>query len=84
MEVKSIGKEIAMELYDTKWWEGCSPKMIAFFQLFTTELCCPFDVFKSAVASVIGRDVWTHEFTGPEVQDLRAQVLEKMTQGRTQ
>lgn len=58
----SIGKEKAIELFDTKWWEECSYKQIAYFQLFTAELCCPFDIFHEAVQKSLGRPVFTHEF----------------------
>jgi hypothetical protein len=58
----SIGKEKAIELYDSNWWEGLSYREIAEFQLFTTELCCPFDVFHEAVEKSLGRPVFTHEF----------------------
>ena len=63
MEPKnSIGKEKAIALYDTNWWEGKSHQEIAEFQLFTAELCCPFDVFQEAVEKSLGRPVFTHEF----------------------
>lgn len=58
----SIGKEKAIELYHSNWWEGLSYREIAGFQLFTTELCCPFDVFHEAVEKSLGRPVFTHEF----------------------
>ena len=58
----SIGKEKAIQLYNTNWWEGLSYREIAEFQLFTTELCCPFDVFHEAVEKSLGRPVFTHEF----------------------
>lgn len=58
----SIGKENAIELYDSNWWGGLSYQEIAGFQLFTAELCCPFDVFHEAVEKSLGRPVFTHEF----------------------
>jgi hypothetical protein len=58
----SIGKEKAIELYDSNWWEGLSHREIVEFQLFTTELSCPFDVFHEAVEKSLGRPVFTHEF----------------------
>jgi hypothetical protein len=58
----SIGKEKAIELYDSNWWEGLSYQEIAGVQLFTTELCCLFDVFQEAVEKSLGRPVFTHEF----------------------
>jgi len=58
----SIGKENAIELYHSNWWEGLSYREIAGVQLLTTELCCPFDVFQEAVEKSLGRHVFTHEF----------------------
>ena len=58
----SIGKEKAIELYDSNWWEGLSHREIVEFQLFTTELCCPFDVFHEAVEKSLCRPVFAHEF----------------------
>lgn len=58
----SIGKEKAIELYDTEWWKEKSYREIAEFQLFTAELCCPFDVFQEAVEKSLQRPVFTHEF----------------------
>ena len=57
-----IGKEKAIELYETEWWKENSYRKIAEFQLFTAELCCPFDVFHEAVEKSLGRPVFTHEF----------------------
>ena len=58
----SIGKEKAIELYDSNWWKEKSYQEIAEFQLFTAELSCPFDVFHEAVEKSLGRPVFTHEF----------------------
>lgn len=58
----SIGKEKAIQLYETEWWKEKSYHEIAEFQLFTKELSCPFDVFHEAVEKSLGRPVFTHEF----------------------
>lgn len=58
----SIGRDKAIALSETHWWELCTPREIAEFQLFTTELCCPFAVFHEAMETSLGRPVWTHEF----------------------
>ena len=58
----SIGREQAIQLYETEWWTGKSYREIAFCQLFTAELMCPFDVFHDAVEKSLGRPVFTHEF----------------------
>ena len=59
---KSIGKEKAIELYNTEWWKEKSHYEIAKFQLFVVELCVPFAIFHEAVEKVLGRPVFTHEF----------------------
>jgi hypothetical protein len=58
----SIGKEKAIALAESKWWEGKSHREIAEFQLFLEELCMPFDVFHEAIEKSLGRPVFTHEF----------------------
>lgn len=59
---QSIGREAAIELAESKWWENVSPKYAVKFQLFTKELCMPFDVFHQKIEDVLGRSVYTHEF----------------------
>jgi len=60
--MESIGKEKAIELFNSNWWELCSYRDIANFQLFVEELCLPFDKFQEAVEKSLGRSVFTHEF----------------------
>lgn len=57
-----IGRDAAIALSDTKWWEGKTHREIAVFQMSTAELCCPFEVFHEAVEKTLGRPVFTHEF----------------------
>lgn len=57
----SIGRDKAIELGSTNWWELCTHREIAEFQLFTAELCCPFAVFHEALEKSLGRGVYTHE-----------------------
>lgn len=61
-ERQSVGKEKAVELAESHWWELCDHREIAEFQLFTVELCCPFPVFHEAVEKSLGRPVFSHEF----------------------
>lgn len=61
-QMNSIGREAAIALGETKWWEGKTHREIAEVQLFTQELCCPFNVFHEAVAKSLDRPVFTHEF----------------------
>jgi hypothetical protein len=62
MGMNSIGRERAIELFESHWWELCDHREIAEFQLFTEYLCCPFDVFQEAVEKSLGRKVRLHEF----------------------
>ena len=62
MKRQSIGRDKAIELHDSNWWELSDHREIAKFQLFTEELCCPFEVFHEAVEKSLGRPVWSHEF----------------------
>lgn len=55
-------KEQAIQLADSKWWEGVSDHDIVMFQLFEEKLCMPFGRFHEAVEKALGRSVWTHEF----------------------
>lgn len=66
--MNSIGREAAIALADTKWWETKSPHEIVRFQLFTNELCMPFDKFHEAVENVLNRPVWTHEFASDRLR----------------
>lgn len=58
----SIGREAALALYDSGWWQSKSPREIAEFQMQTAELCMPFDKFHAAMGETLGRPVFTHEF----------------------
>lgn len=58
----SIGKEAAIAMAESKWWESKTPREIVEFQLFTAELSMPFDEFHKATEEALGRPVWTHEF----------------------
>ena len=59
---QSIGRDAAIALANTKWWEGREAREVAKFQLFTNELCVPFDLFHEAIEKTLGRPVFTHEF----------------------
>lgn len=57
-----IGKDKAIAMYDSGWWEGKTQREIAEFQVITNELCIPFDKFHKAVEATIGRPVQSIEF----------------------
>ena len=72
--MNSIGKKKAVDLAETNWWELCESREIAEFQLFTEELCRPFEVFHKAVEDSLGRSVWTHEL-GMNWEGITAEFL---------
>ena len=80
----SIGRESAIALYDSGWWKDKTAKEIVDFQLFTSELSVPFDIFHKAIEQCLGRPVWTHEFAYQEnlvkelLGDRPAQSLEQI------
>jgi len=59
---RSVGKDKAIELSNTKWWEGKDHQEIAYCQFFTEELIMPFDLFHKAVEKTLSHPVFTHEF----------------------
>ena len=62
-----IGRERAIELAETKWWEGQDPATIFERQMLTLELIMDFSAFHEATEKVLGRPVWTHEFARPQL-----------------
>lgn len=58
---QSIGRDAALALVSTKWWEGKSHRELASFQILTDELCMPFAVFHEALEGALNRSVFTHE-----------------------
>lgn len=59
---RKIGRDAAIALAETKWWEGKSATEIATFGMEVAELCCPWSVFHEAIEKALGRPVYTHEF----------------------
>jgi hypothetical protein len=62
MKQQRIGKKKALALFKSELWKGRTHREIAKFQLFTAELCVPFQIFHEAVEKSLGRPVFTHEF----------------------
>lgn len=63
----------ALEMANSKWWEGMSDKDVAAFQLHQPMLCMPFDVFHATVERALGRPVFTHEF-GYAMEAMRSEI----------
>ena len=76
--MQQVDKESAIALYESGWWKNLSNESIVKFQLFQSLLCIPFGEFHRAVESVLGRNVWTHEFA--DIVSIRREFLgEKAT-----
>jgi hypothetical protein len=58
---QSIGRDRGIALSQTEWWVGRGAREIARFQLFTRELCMPFQLFHQALEEALGRPVFIHE-----------------------
>lgn len=50
-------------LRSSRWWETVPDQVIAGFQLFHSDLYCPFDVFKRALETSLKRQVQLSEMT---------------------
>lgn len=70
----SIGKEMAISLFESGWWKERPAKEVATFQMFTVELSMPFTEFHRALEEALGRPVWTHEL-GLNADGIRAELL---------
>lgn len=70
---KELTLEEALALGASKFWEPMTYRERAEFQMFTTRLCMPFDVFHEAVEKTLGRPVFTHEF-GLNAKGIRAEL----------
>ena len=69
-------EEEAIAKCKSEWWYHCSAAKIVEFQLFEDRLCMDFSAFHGAVESVLGRQVFTHEFRNMDA--LRAEYNAKV------
>lgn len=66
----------AIDLCESRFWEGMTLLERATFQLYEDRLCMPWGIFHEATEATIGRSVWTHEFSGKEGRRrLQAELL---------
>lgn len=63
--MKQFTKKQSLKIYKSDIWKDMSNEEIVKLQLYQECICVPFKVFKDAIKSVLGRDVYTHEFTQP-------------------
>ena len=63
----SIGQEKAIQLGHSGWWRGKPARYVAMRQLDTREVIMPWDEFRKALDSALGRNVAEVEFTNPDL-----------------
>lgn len=61
--MKQLTEKEAIAFADSKVYESWTPEQIVRLQLFQDRLCVPFSVYHKAITEVLGRPVYTHEFT---------------------
>lgn len=69
-----LTKEQAIAMANSAWWEHCTDRQIAEFQMEQDRLCMPFDKFHAAIETTLGRPVYTHEF-GLDRDGLRRELM---------
>ena len=62
-KMKQLSEEEAINIAKSGVWKTWTKEKIAWFQIHQDRLCVPFDVFQGAVEHVLGRPVFTHEFS---------------------
>lgn len=58
----NIPEKEALAISQSKWWLEKTPQEIARIQIFTNQLCCPWDVFHEAVETTLGESVTAYGF----------------------
>jgi hypothetical protein len=64
--MKQFTKEQAIKLAKGGEWKDWTDEEIVKFQLYQKKLCMDFHRFHVAVGNVLGRPVYTHEFSNME------------------
>lgn len=73
--MKQLTESEAVEFYDSGKWKAMTDKDLVALQLFQERLCVPWGVFHEAIGKVLGRPIWTHEFT--KIELIREEYLGK-------
>jgi hypothetical protein len=61
--MKQLTRDQAIELANSKVYENWTNEEIVRFQLFQEKLCMDFSRFHEALEKVLGRPVFSHEFS---------------------
>ena len=73
--MKQLTKEQAILFSKNQIWAEWSNDEIVKLQLFQDKLCIPFSRFHEAINKVLGRPVYTHEFTTSNHKNLIKEYL---------
>ena len=60
--MEQLTKGQALKIFESKVWEKWTDEQIVKFQLYQDRLCVPFGRFHEAIAKVLKRPVFSHEF----------------------
>lgn len=71
--MEQLTQEQAIAVYESGEWKDWGDEEIVKFQLYQDRLAVPFDKFHAAVGRVLGRSVWTHEFSSSNHANLIAE-----------
>ena len=66
--------------YDSGVWKSWTDREIVEYQLYHDNLAVPFGRFHAAIEAVLGRSVWTHEFTNSDRlrKEFEALIMSRM------
>lgn len=73
--MKQLTEKQAIAMVKSKVWKNWTNEQIVRFQLFQDRLCMPFGRFHEAMEEVLGRPIWTHEFTSTNHPNLCKEYL---------
>lgn len=74
MSTQQLTREQAIAFYESGQWRELDAHQIVALQMSQNLLCVPFDHFQQAVATVLGRPVYTHEFASSNRARLQAEL----------
>lgn len=60
--MKQFTKQQAIAIHDGGEWKDWTDEEIVKFQIYQNLLCVPWQVYRVAIETVLGRGVYTHEF----------------------
>ncbi len=73
--MKQLTEQQAINFANSEEWKEWTDEQIVRLQLFQKRLCVPFSRFQEAMTKVLGRSIWTHEFTTSNHDNLVQEYL---------